>query len=202
MGAPPSVQPDLFGAPAPALPEGLRYETGFLGLQEEAALVEQIAALPLTPMQYRGYTALRRTVSYGGSYDFSAGRLEPTDPIADWLLPLRDKAAAWLGLSPHAFTQALVAEYRPGTPLGWHRDVPDFEDIVGISLGNPAVMRFRPYPPREPKRADVIKLTLEPRSIYLLRGAARWAWQHSVAPTKELRYSITLRTARAGAITS
>jgi alkylated DNA repair dioxygenase AlkB len=48
----------------------------------------------------------------------------------------------------------------------------------------------------------VIKLTLEPRSIYLLRGAARWAWQHSVAPTKELRYSITLRTARAGAITS
>ena len=32
-------------------------------------------------------------------------------------------------------------------------------------------------------------------SIYLLRGAARWNWQHSVAPTKALRYSITLRTA-------
>jgi hypothetical protein len=37
-----------------------------------------------------------------------------------------------------------------------------------------------------------------PRSIYLLRGAARWGWQHSVAPTKVLRYSITLRTPAAG----
>lgn len=90
----------------------------------------------------------------------------------------------------------LVAEYQPGTPLGWHRDVPDFEDIVGISLLNDAVMRLRPYPPEPGKRADVMKLTLPPRSIYLLRGAARWHWQHSVAPTRQLRYSITLRTAR------
>jgi alkylated DNA repair dioxygenase AlkB len=202
MGTAPSVQSDLFGSPAPALPDGMRYEPDFLDAQEEAALLEQVAALPLTPMQYRGYTALRRTVSYGGSYDFSAGRLDPAEPIAGWLLPLRNKAAAWLGIAPDAFSQALVAEYRPGTPLGWHRDVPDFEDVVGISLGNPAVMRFRPYPPREPRRADVLKLTLEPRSIYLLRGPARWAWQHSVAPTRELRYSITLRTARAGAVTS
>jgi hypothetical protein len=35
-----------------------------------------------------------------------------------------------------------------------------------------------------------------PRSIYLLRGTARWGWQHSVSPTKLLRYSITLRTSR------
>ncbi len=105
-------------------------------------------------------------------------------------------AAAWLGVAPAEFTQALVAEYRPGTPLGWHRDVPDFEDIVGISLGHEAVMRFRPYPPDAPKKADVLKLTVAPRSIYLLRGVARWGWQHSVAPAKLLRYSITLRTAR------
>jgi alkylated DNA repair dioxygenase AlkB len=31
----------------------------------------------------------------------------------------------------------LIAEYRPGNPLGWHRDVPDFESIVGISLMAP-----------------------------------------------------------------
>jgi hypothetical protein len=30
-----------------------------------------------------------------------------------------------------------------------------------------------------------------------MRGHARWGWQHCVAPTKELRYSITFRTARA-----
>jgi hypothetical protein len=36
-----------------------------------------------------------------------------------------------------------------------------------------------------------------PRSGYVLSGAARYAWQHSIPPTKALRYSITFRTLRA-----
>jgi alkylated DNA repair dioxygenase AlkB len=194
-------QGDLFGTPpaaGPALPEGLRYEEEFLSREEEAALVAVIAQLPLAPMKYQQYTALRRVVSYGGQYDFSARQLNEAEPLPAWLDPLRARAAAWIGIEPARFTQALVAEYRPGTPLGWHRDVPDFEDVVGISLLNEAVMRLRPYPPEAPKKADVVKLALAPRSIYLLRGGARWGWQHSVAPTKLLRYSITLRTAAAG----
>lgn len=192
-------QDDLFGpapVPAAALPPGMRYEEGFLAASEEATLVARIEALPLAPMKYQQYEALRRVVSYGGQYDFSAQRLNEAEPLPAWLDPLRAKAAAWVGISPDAFTQALVAEYRPGTPLGWHRDVPDFEDIVGISLLGEAVMRFRPYPPDQPKKADVRKMTLAPRSIYLLRGPARWEWQHSVAATKVLRYSVTFRTAR------
>ena len=192
---PPSPQPDLFGSAGPALPDGMRYETGFLSTAEESDLLHLVQAQPLAPMQYQGYTALRRVVSYGGKYDFSQQRLDAAAPIPDWLAPLRAKAAHWLGIAPDAFTQALVAEYRPGTPLGWHRDVPDFEDVVGISLLAEATMRFRPYPPREPKRAGVLKLAIAPRSIYLLRGPARWDWQHSVSPTKALRYSITFRTA-------
>jgi len=42
-----------------------------------------------------------------------------------------------------------VTEYREGTALGWHRDVPDFEVVVGASLAGPARMRLRPYPPGE-----------------------------------------------------
>ena len=196
-----AAQPGLFGpAPAPeaapALPEGMVYEREFLSIAQECELAGLIAALPLEEMNYRGYIARRRVLSFGGSYDFQAHRLNAAPPIPGWLEPLRAQAAAWLGIAPEDFMQALVAEYREGTPLGWHRDVPDFEDVVGISLGGDAVMRFRPYPPREPKKAGVIKLTVEPRSIYLLRGPARWAWQHSVAPTRGLRYSITFRTAR------
>lgn len=188
-------QPDLFGTPAPTLPAGMRYEPSFLSPGEEAELLRHIEALPLAPMQYQGYTALRRVVSYGGTYDFSRQRLDAAEPLPDWLDALRARTGAWAGIAPDAFTQALVAEYRPGTPLGWHRDVPDFEDVVGISLLADATMRFRPYPPREPRRADVLKLVVEPRSVYLLRGPARWEWQHSVTPPKALRYSITLRTA-------
>lgn len=192
-----ALQPDLFGtppAPAPLLPEGLRYQPAFLSPGEEAGLIARIAQLPLAPMKYQNFTALRRVVSYGGQYDFSAQRLEVAQPLPDWLAPLCARAAAWIGVAPDAFTQALVAEYRPGTPLGWHRDVPDFEDVVGISLASEAVLRFRPYPPDAPKKKDIVRLVVAPRSIYLLRGAARWQWQHSVAPTRLLRYSITLRT--------
>lgn len=189
-------QSDLFGTPAPALPPGMRYEPEFLAREEEAALIAIIGRLPLANMKYQQYEALRRVVSYGGQYDFSRQKLEEAAPLPSWLDPLRERAGAWAGIAPADFTHALVAEYQPGTPLGWHRDVPDFEHIVGVSLGNEAVMRFRRYPHEKGSR-DALKLAVAPRSIYLLRGPARWGWQHSVAPTKALRYSITLRTARA-----
>jgi alkylated DNA repair dioxygenase AlkB len=192
--AAPTAQAELFAAPA--LPEGMLYEREFLTREEETALVELISQMPLHEMRYKTFTARRRVASFGGQYDFQAQRLDEAAELPQSLAPLRRKAADWLGVQPEAFTHTLVAEYREGTALGWHRDVPDFEDVVGISLLNEAVMRFRPYPPREPKKAGVIKLVLEPRSIYLLRGPARWAWQHSVAPTRTLRYSITFRTAR------
>jgi alkylated DNA repair dioxygenase AlkB len=57
-------------------------------------------------------------------------------------------------------------------------------------------MRFRRYPHVTGSRAPTIDAELAPRSIYVLRGAARWDWQHAIAPTAELRYSITFRTLR------
>lgn len=196
MKTAPAAQPDLFGGAEPALPEGMVLQTDFLDREEEQAWIEAAASLPLKEMNYRGYTARRRVASYGGQYDFQARRLDPASALPAQLEPLRAKVAAWLGASPAALAQVLVAEYRPGTPLGWHRDVPDFEEVVGVSLLGEAVLRFRPYPPRAPTKAGILKLVVPPRSIYLLRGPARWHWQHSVAPTRQLRYSITFRTAR------
>lgn len=189
---------DAAGASLPPLagPPGFRYETGFLSPDEESDLLAHMAGLPFEAMRYKAYVAQRRVVSYGGRFDFDRNQLLATDAPAPWVLPLQHRIAAWVGLPPHAFTQVLVAEYSPGTPLGWHRDVPDFEDVVGVSLAGEATMRFRPYRRNgQPvSRADVLKYTLAPRSIYLLRGPARWDWQHSVSPTRSLRYSITFRT--------
>jgi alkylated DNA repair dioxygenase AlkB len=184
----------LFDSPGSALPDGLRYQPAFLDPEEEAALIALVAALPLQAARYKSYTARRRVVSYGGSYDYDANLLQPAQALIEPLLPLRERVARWAGVAPLALEHVLVAEYRPGTPLGWHRDVPDFQDVVGVSLGGSAVLRFRPYPPVLPKRSDIVSLDLAPRSIYLMRGAARWQWQHSVAPTPSLRYSITFRT--------
>jgi alkylated DNA repair dioxygenase AlkB len=132
--------------------------------------------------------------SYGTQYDFDDLQLLAGAPLPDSLRPLRAKVAGWIGVAPEAFANVLVAEYAPGTRLGWHRDVPDFELVVGVSLGGPARMRFRRWPVVAPKMADVVSLELEPRSAYVLRGPARWGWQHGVAPTPGLRYSVTFRT--------
>ena len=191
----PRTQTSLF---EPVLPPGLIYRAGFLERDEEQALLEQIRALPLREAQYRQYTARRRTVNYVFSYDFQHLEAKPAPPIPEFLAPLRVRAAQWAGVESEDFVQALVAEYTPGTPLGWHRDVPNFELIVGISLAGTARIRFRPYPWRPERRREVFALELEPRSAYILRDEARWGWQHSVPPTKELRYSITFRTARTG----
>lgn len=189
-------QRDLFSS-APALPEGFLYRLEFITPEEEAGLVSDIRALPLSEAKYREYTARRRTVSYGGQYDFSAGRLEAAPDIPGFLFPLREKVARWVDVPAEKFVHALVTEYSPGTPLGWHRDVPDFELIAGVSLAGRARMRLRPYRPGEKQdRKDVINLELEPRSAYVMRDVARWGWQHCISETRELRYSITFRTGR------
>ena len=179
----------------PQAPAGLRLDRAFLSLLEEADLLRQLQALALTEARYKGWTARRRVASFGGSYDFERQRLEPAAPIPEALRPLRDRVASWAGVQPGRLADALVAEYRPGTPLGWHRDVPDFEDVFGVSLGGDAVLRFRPWPPRA-RDPRGFALPVPARSVYQLRGTARWAWQYAVAPVEAPRWSVTFRTRR------
>lgn len=188
-------QSDLF-AEAPASPEGLLYEPDFLDCSEEAALLAEISTLPVAEAKYRGFVARRRTMHFGFGYDFTSNRLQPAPPLPAFLLPLRAKAAQWSGVTAEAFVQGLVTEYRPGTPIGWHRDVPQFGVVVGISLGNACRMRFRPYPPTRESARRVFTLALAPRSAYALRKTIRWDWQHSIPDVPALRWSVTFRTMR------
>ena len=188
------AQTSLFPSLYVPFANGYAYEEDFLSVAEETVLVAQIQRLPLTNAQYKEYRARRRVVSYGGRYDYDANQLNAAAPIPEFLHPLRDRAARWAGRDPHELTHALVAEYSAGTPLGWHRDVPDFERVIGVSLLSPCRMRFRRYPPKP--REKSIAIELAPRSIYRMEGEARWGWQHSVPPVPALRYSITFRTLR------
>jgi len=188
----PPAQNALFPA-APTSPQGFAYQRHFLTTAEETELITLIQSLPFKAAEYREWTAKRRIVSFGGRYDFTHHELHPAPPIPQELGPLRERVAQWSGIPAGEFQHAMVAEYQPGTPLGWHRDVPNFEVIVGVSLGGDARMRLRHYPPRKGDRA-ALALDLEPRSIYILQGPARWHWQHAISPTKTLRYSITFRT--------
>ena len=183
-----------------ALPPGLTFEPAFIGVEEERALIEVAAALPLREARYKQYTARRRVHAFGSRFDFDEYKLRP-QPIGELPAPLhalRERLADWSTLSPDDFVHVMVAEYTQGTPLGWHRDAPDYEVICGVSLGSPATLRFRPWPPRSPMKDDIVAIDLAPRSAYRMRDAARWGWQHSVPPVPGLRYAVTMRTARTG----
>ena len=192
-----SAQGTLFTL-ADALPAGLTFAPAFISVDEERVLIALAASLPLHEARYKQYTARRRVYAYGSRFDYDECKL---DPVAVGELPpplhgLRERLAAWAGVRSEQFVHVMIAEYQQGTPLGWHRDAPDYELIVGVSLGSPARLRFRPWPPRDPKKDDIVAIELAPRSAYAMRDSARWGWQHSVPPVPDLRYSVTMRTAR------
>jgi alkylated DNA repair dioxygenase AlkB len=175
---------------------GLEYFADFLHATESAHLLATIAGLPLAAAQYKQFTARRRVLHFGGRYDFSDHELLPSAPLPEFLLPVRARIGQVAGIEPQLFTHAMIAEYTAGVQLGWHRDVPDFELVAGISLSSTARMQFRPYPPKDLSRKQYFNALLEPGSLYILRGPARWEWQHRVPPVPQLRYSITFRTLR------
>ena len=187
---------DLFGQ-SPAWPPSLLYLPEFLPVADQSRLLALVAGVPIHEAQYYEYTAKRRIASFGFSYDFKSRRLGTAPPLPDFLLELRQRVADQLSLPADAFEQALINEYRPGTPLGWHRDTPEFESVAGVSLGGSCRMRFRPFPPKRGRDPRAFTLNVAPRSLYLMQDEARWNWQHCVSPTREQRWSITFRTMRA-----
>jgi alkylated DNA repair dioxygenase AlkB len=179
-----------FSAPA-ELPEGFLYQLAFLSESEEAELLHMIQTLEFGAYDFRGYIAKRRVVAYGGGYDAGPRRMDITaNAIPDFLISIRDRAAAVAEMQPEDITHALVTEYSAGTPIGWHRDSPQFETVIGISLASSSRLRLKPYQ----GEGKIISVMLEPRSIYVMRGGARWNFQHSIPPVTSLRYSITFRT--------
>ena len=178
----------LFGDPIPP-PEGFKYKDEFITPSEEKEFICQIASLPLAPYQYGEYEAKRRVYTFGLLKEGTMG-----DPFPAWLAGIRGRAAKFAGESdPEAIVQAHLIEYSPGSPIGWHRDSPPYQKVVGISLLSECRFQLR----RERKGGgwDRFELQALPRSIYLMSGPARSEWQHAIPPVEHLRYSMTFRTA-------
>ena len=189
-----SAQIDIFGTSiAPKYPEGFRYEPNVLSGGQEQDALEHIGALPFREFEFHGYVGKRRVVSFGWKYDFSARELHRTDDMPDFLKAIRQVAARFADIEPDRLQHALVTEYSPGAAIGWHRDRPEFGDVVGISLLAACTFRLRRQRDGGWERVSLIA---EPRSAYLLRGSSRKDWEHSIPPVNELRYSITFRNLR------
>ena len=179
---------DLFDAP---VVPGLAMRSAAISEAEEAELIRRIDAEELSPFRFQQWTGKRLTRSFGWNYDFENGRFAEAAPIPQWLEPARMRAAEFAGVDPADLVQALLIRYDPGAGIGWHRDRPVFEHVVGISLGNEATLRLRRRSGTGFERA---RSDLPPRSIYHLAGEVRHQWEHSIAPMDVPRWSVTFRS--------
>ena len=188
------MPPNLFGSSEMPVIAGLRYNDEFVSSADQPSLIAAIGSVGLTPFRFQGWEGKRLTASFGWHYDFDQGGLSRATPFPEWLLPWRARAADFAGLDPDALVQALVLRYDPGAAIGWHRDRPQFENVIGISLCAPAILRLRRR--TGPGRGGFERRSapLTPGSIYHMAGEARHAWEHSIAPIAETRWSITFRS--------
>lgn len=183
---------DLFGTPWPV---GFHHREDFITEDDERVLLEVIAGITFAEFEMRGVVARRRVAFFGQGYDRAAA-----PPLPDFLLELRERMARWAGIDPAAFAMALINEYPPGAPIGWHRDAPQYGIVGGVSLLSACRMRLRPY--RSPsvrtsaRRSATHEVELARRSAYLLTGESRQAYEHHIPPVTQLRYSVTFRTLR------
>jgi alkylated DNA repair dioxygenase AlkB len=174
-------------------PDGVILRPELLTVDEEAELLERLGDLRFDPIVMHGQAARRTARHYGLGYDYESRTPQPGEPVPEWLLPARERAADLADEDPEDLVEVLVQRYPPGATIGWHRDAPAFGTVVGVSLGGTCRLRFQRG---TGDRRRVWEIALEPRSGYVLAGEARRSWQHSIPPTKELRHSITFRTLR------
>lgn len=181
---------------APTYPPGFSYYPDFLSLSEEENVLKEISKVQLQTFLFQGYEAKRRVASFGYDYSFDKRTISKGTEIPSAFHWLMEKAAFHTEIPGGSFQELLITEYPVGSVINWHRDAPPFDVIVGISLLSDCTFRLRPHDKTKQSRSSTIALPVRRRSLYVIQGVARTEWQHSTAPVKSVRYSITLRTLR------
>lgn len=144
----------------------------------------------------------RRVQHYGYIYDYRLKAISEDmklGPQPNWLNGLTEQLFA-RNIFPKIPDQVIINEYEPGQGISAHIDcVPCFGDVIAsLSLGGAVDMSFR-------KGGDVNSIRLEPNSLLVLAGEARYKWQHGIVSRKSdmvdnrrvprsRRVSLTFRT--------
>jgi len=164
---------------APAVPS-LRYIPDYITTQQEAELLSDIDKQPWL-------TDLKRLVQhYGWKYDYKARNITSDlklGPLPSFLKNYCDglKSDNIFSKSPD---QVIINEYQPGQGISSHIDcVPCFGGtIVSLSLVSACIMEFK-------SDTNKVQVLLEPRSLVILSGDARYKWQHAIPSRKTDKYN-------------
>jgi alkylated DNA repair dioxygenase AlkB len=189
--------PVVFEVEFMAVP-GLKYVAAFLSSSEEAALLDSVDAEPWR-------TDLKRRVQhYGYRYDYTT-RTVDSSAFLGMLPAWAQQTAARLVADGHMSdtpNQLIVNEYEPGQGINAHIDsIPSFGPIVcSLTLGSHCVMELSHI-----DGGEIERLLLEPASLVVLAGDARYKWRHGIPArtsdtvgdtvlTRSRRVSLTFRT--------
>jgi alkylated DNA repair protein (DNA oxidative demethylase) len=133
----------MVAAPPDTPPPGFRYVPDFITAAEEANLMAATRALEFSDVVMRGQTARRRVAHFGWRYGYESFAVTPGPPLPPAFLPLRRRVADLIQVEDEALAELLVTAYPPGAGIGWHRDAPAFDTVVGVSLLSPCRFRFQ-----------------------------------------------------------
>jgi alkylated DNA repair dioxygenase AlkB len=116
-----------------------------------------------------------RVQIYGYRYNHVQRAAYPVGDLPEWANELAQRLYRD-DIVPAVPDQLVVNDYPPGAGIFPHVDQAVFGDTVAsLSLGSSCVMQFTHSEP-----GQVEHLLLEPRSVLILSGAARWAWRHAI----------------------
>src|SRR5262249_12082482 len=142
----------------------------------------------------------RRVQHYGYKYDYRARQISSgmyLGGLPNFTVPLTSRLVED-GHFSKVPDQIIVNEYLPGQGIAHHVDcVPCFgETIASLSLGSACEMEFRHIITGETKF-----INLEPLSLLILTGQARYKWLHAIRARtsdrgvmRQRRVSLTFRT--------
>jgi alkylated DNA repair dioxygenase AlkB len=178
----------------PIFPRGFSYFPNFITTSEESQLTKQISGIDLHTFHFQGYEAKRKVASFGFDYNFEKKTVSRGNEIPHSFYWIIEKVATRLSIATEVIAELLLTEYPVGSVINWHRDAFPFNLVAGISLLTDCTFRLRPHDKTKHGKNSIISFPVHKRSLYVLEGPARMEWQHSIAPVKSVRYSITLRT--------
>ena len=169
---------------------GLYYIENVIEANDDAAIMEE-----LDKHQWKAVPRGKRLVQhYGYEYGYASTKVKSiTQKIPETLQIQKQKLTAvcqdWGLISDKdEFNQCIVNKYEVGEKIGAHIDSLAFGRVVGcFTLKGGATMRFK----RDDHRFDIY---VEPNSLYIMSGDARYKWTHEMLPNKsKLRVSLTYR---------
>jgi alkylated DNA repair dioxygenase AlkB len=149
---------------------GLCYFPEFVTAEEADYLLDRV-----NRGEWRNDLRKRRVQQYGYKYDYFKRTLSEQPGIfPKWLKVFADDLEE-RGVFDIAPDQVIANEYLPGQGINMHVDsVDSFGHIVtSLTLGSGTVMELS-------KGDERYQIYLEPNSLLVLSGAARYAWRHGI----------------------